>query len=268
MKFVRFLKDNQEFYGVLEGGTVKALKDNFLVEQTYSGEVFDISDLKLLPPVKPRKIIAIGLNYALHAKESGKPVPDEPMIFMVSPSAVIGNEDEVHLQHLEHRTDFEAELAVVIGKQVQNAPKENALSYVFGYTCCNDVSDRTLQKKDGQFTRAKSYPTYKPLGPVIETDLNPNNVEIKLTVNEEVKQHSNTNDLIHDIETLIVKVTEVMTLEPGDIIITGTPSGVGPLKPGDEINLEIEGIGVLKNTVTAITSDHNETTKKDDKVFN
>ncbi|SEN03326.1 2-keto-4-pentenoate hydratase/2-oxohepta-3-ene-1,7-dioic acid hydratase (catechol pathway) [Mesobacillus persicus] len=250
MKYIRFLKNNSECCGVLNGETISALDGNFLSESPkLTGEVFKLSEVKLLPPVNPGQLIAIGLNYALHAKESGKSIPEEPMMFMVSPTAVVADGEEISLPNLEHRIDYEAELAVVIGKQAKDVRKELALEYVFGYTICNDISDRNLQKNDGQFTRAKSFATFKPLGPVIETDLNPNNVEIKLSVNGIVKQQSNTNDLIHDIESLIVKVTEVMTLNPGDIIITGTPSGVGPLKPGDQVAIEIEGIGKLMNNV-------------------
>ncbi|UJL45796.1 fumarylacetoacetate hydrolase family protein [Virgibacillus sp. NKC19-16] len=251
MKYVRFYTNNEVNYGVLEGEKIAKLEGDFIEEKTKKvGEIFNLSDVKLLSPVEPRQIIAIGLNYALHAKESGKPTPDEPMMFMVSPSAVIGEEDSIKLPNLEHRIDYEAELAVVIGKKATNVKKEEALSYVLGYTCGNDVSDRVLQKKDGQFTRAKSYPTFKPLGPVIETEIyDPNNVEIKLSVNGEVKQHSNTNDLIHNVQSLIETVTEVMTLQPGDVILTGTPSGVGALKPGDEVEMEVEGIGTLKNSV-------------------
>ncbi len=250
MKYLRFLKNNLAYFGVLNGETISKLDGDFLTgSPKLTGEVFNLSEAKLLPPVNPGQVIAIGLNYALHAEESGKSIPDEPMIFMVSPTAVVADGEEISLPNLEHRIDYEAELAIVIGKQAKNVKKENALDYVFGYTACNDVSDRNLQKKDGQFTRAKSFATFKPLGPVIETDLNPNNIEIKLSVNEEVKQHSNTNDLIHDIESLIENVTEVMMLNPGDIIITGTPSGVGPLKPGDKVEIEIEGIGKLTNRV-------------------
>lgn len=250
MKYVRFSKDGQDFFGILEGGAISQLDGNFLEGKALpTGESFPLEEVKLLPPVNPGQVIAIGLNYALHAEESGKPIPDEPMMFMVSPTSIIGDGEEILLSNLEHRIDYEAELAIVIGKKAKDVKKEDALSYVFGYTACNDVSDRDLQKKDGQFTRAKSFATFKPLGPAIETDLNPNIVGIKLTVNGEVRQDSNTDDLIHNIESLIEKVTEVMTLNPGDIIITGTPSGVGPLKPGDDIVLEIEGIGKLRNSV-------------------
>jgi 2-keto-4-pentenoate hydratase/2-oxohepta-3-ene-1,7-dioic acid hydratase in catechol pathway len=250
MKYVRFEENLEVKFGVLEGETITQLDGDFLTGTANKlDKTFSKSEVKLLAPVNPGKIIAIGLNYAMHAEESGKPVPEEPMMFMVSPSAVIADGEDIILPNLENRIDYEAEIAVVIGKEAKKVKREEALSYVLGYTINNDVSNRNLQKKDGQFTRAKSFDTFKPLGPVIETDINPNNVGIKLTVNGEVRQDSNTNDLIHDIESLIVKVTEVMTLNPGDVIITGTPSGVGPLKPGDEVVVEIEGIGTLTNKV-------------------
>ncbi|WP_028782145.1 fumarylacetoacetate hydrolase family protein [Thalassobacillus devorans] len=250
MKYVRFKDKDEVMFGIVEGDEIIPLDGDFLQgKPSKLDSTYNLNEVKLLPPVSPGQVVAIGLNYALHAEESGMPIPDEPMMFMVSPTSIIGNEDNVILPNLEHRIDYEAELAVVIGKKAKNVSRDDALSYVFGYTCNNDISDRTLQKKDGQFTRAKSFPTFKPLGPVIETELDPNHVEVKLTINGEVRQHSNTNDLIYKIEDLIVKVTEVMTLNPGDIIITGTPSGVGPLNPGDQIELEIEGIGKLENQV-------------------
>ncbi|SFH02825.1 2-keto-4-pentenoate hydratase/2-oxohepta-3-ene-1,7-dioic acid hydratase (catechol pathway) [Desulfotomaculum arcticum] len=250
MKFTRFSNNGETMYGVLEGEKITRLSGDFLQGNAEKlNEVYSLQDVQLLPPVIPGKIIAIGLNYVKHAEESNKPIPEEPMMFMVSPSAVVGQDDQVILPTLDHRIDYEAELAIVIGQEAKGVKKDEALSFVFGYTCANDISDRDLQKKDIQYTRAKSFHTFKPLGPVIETSLDPNNVEIKLFINGDVRQHSNTNDLIHNVETIIEKVTEVMTLYPGDVILSGTPSGVGPLHPGDLIEVTIEGIGVLKNTV-------------------
>ncbi|MFJ5768919.1 fumarylacetoacetate hydrolase family protein [Psychrobacillus sp. NPDC093180] len=250
MKYIRFKKDEKVLYGILNGDEIAQLADDFLVDdQTMTGSTYRLDSVNILPPVEPGKIIAIGLNYKEHAEESGKPVPDEPMMFMVSPSAVIGQNDAIKLPTKEHRIDYEAELAIVIGKTATHVKHEEALDYVFGYTINNDVSDRNLQKKDGQFTRAKSFQTFKPLGPVIENNLNPNNVNISLYVNGVTRQQSNTNDLIHDVESIIVNITEVMTLNPGDVILTGTPSGVAPLKEGDTVEIEIEGIGRLVNIV-------------------
>ncbi|RFU65171.1 fumarylacetoacetate hydrolase family protein [Peribacillus glennii] len=252
MKYIRFSKNDEVMYGIIEGETITRLNGDFMSGEAQPlDETFSLGDVRTLPPVMPGQVVGIGLNYALHAEETGKPLPEEPMMFMVSPTSIIGDGDKITLPTLEHRIDYEVELTIVIGKQAHKVKKGDALSYVFGYTISNDISDRDLQQKDGQYTRAKSYATFKPLGPVIETELDPDNVQLKTTVNGEVRQHSNTNDLIHDVRSIIETVTDVMTLNPGDIIITGTPSGVGPLQPGDEIVMEIQGIGTLRNSVSA-----------------
>ncbi|QAS53609.1 fumarylacetoacetate hydrolase family protein [Halobacillus litoralis] len=250
MKYLRFQTSGEVCFGLLEGETITQLKGDYLKGAIEKSSVtYDLDEVTLLPPVEPSQVIGIGLNYALHAEETGKPLPEEPMMFMVSPSAVIADGEKIELPNMDHRIDYEAELAVVIGKEAKHVTKEDALSYVFGYTMGNDISNRHLQKKDGQFTRAKSFATFKPLGPAIETELDPNRTGIKLSLNGNIKQQSNTSDLIHSVEDLLVKVTEVMTLKPGDVILTGTPSGVGPLSPGDQVEIEIEGIGKLTNAV-------------------
>lgn len=251
MKLVRFIVNGRESNGILEGSQIIELEQSFLINNSEkSGKIFELSDVELLPPVVPEKVIVIGLNYVKHAEEVNKPVPEEPMIFMVSPTAIIAHQEEIKIPFLDHETHFEAELTIVIGKEAKNVRKESAKEYILGYTIANDVSDRTLQRKDIQFTRAKSYDTFKPLGPLIETSIDPNNLGIKLKLNGDTKQDSNTNDLVFNVEELIEKVSTVMTLNPGDIILTGTPSGVGPLKPGDHIMIEIEGIGKLENKVS------------------
>ncbi|WP_173917554.1 fumarylacetoacetate hydrolase family protein [Halobacillus sp. Marseille-Q1614] len=250
MKYIRFRKDEEIYYGVLKGNSITQLEGDYINGETRPlSTEFSLNEVEVLTPVDPGQVIGIGLNYELHAEETGKPIPEEPMMFMASPSAVVAHNTDIELPALDHRIDYEAELVIVIGKEAKNVTKEEAYFYIFGYTVGNDVSDRNLQKKDGQFTRAKSFPTFKPLGPVIETELDPNNTPIKLKLNGEVKQQSNTNDLIHDIAELVAKVTEVMTLQPGDVIYTGTPSGVGPLSPGDVVEAEVGGIGVLRNQV-------------------
>ncbi|MGP4077667.1 fumarylacetoacetate hydrolase family protein [Halobacillus sp. K22] len=250
MKYIRYRKEGTIHYGALEGDTITRLDGNYIegpVQKLSTGD--SLGEVEVLAPTEPRQLLAIGLNYALHAEEQGKPLPEEPMMFMLSPTAVIGQNAGITLPTEDHRIDYEAELAVVIGKEAKDVTKEEALSYVLGYTCGNDISDRDLQKKDIQYTRAKSYATFKPLGPVIETELDPSHTQIKLTLNGEVKQDSNTSDLIHNVEELLAEVTKVMTLQPGDVLMTGTPSGVGPLSPGDELEIEIEGIGKLRNYV-------------------
>lgn len=250
MKFLRFLANNEEKFGYLEGNKIMELKENFLINPTdRTGNQFNLEEVKLLAPVKPGKVVAIGLNYVKHAEEVNKPLPEEPMIFMVSNTAIIGPDEEIRLHDQEHETHFEAELVVVIGKEAKGVKQEDALEYVFGYTCGNDISDRYLQRRDVQYTRAKSFDTYKPLGPVIETELNPNQLDITLRQNGVVKQQANTNDFVFGVEELIEAITSVMTLYPGDVIYTGTPSGVGPIQPGDKLEIEIEGIGVLSNHV-------------------
>lgn len=237
----------------MEDEEIIELNEDFLINKTSkTGQKYKLKDVKVLSPVKPGKVIVIGLNYSKHAKEVNKPVPEEPMIFMVSPSAIIAHNEDIEIPFLKHDTHFEAELTIVIGKKAKNIKKKDALNYIFGYTIANDVSDRNLQKKDGQFTRAKSYDTFKPLGPIIKSDIDPNSLEIKLTVNGDVKQHSNTNDFVFNTEKLIEEITSVMTLNPGDIILTGTPSGVGSLKPGDQVDIDIKGIGRLTNKVTSV----------------
>lgn len=256
MKYIRFSINGVEKYGILDNKEVIELKENFLENKiNKTGIKYMLKDIEIQSPVRPGKIIVIGLNYIEHAQEVNVAIPEEPMMFMVSPSSIIAHNEEIEIPFLEHDTHYEAELAIVIGKKTEKIKKEDALNYIFGYTIANDVSDRNLQKKDIQLTRAKSYNTFKPLGPIIETDINPNNLEIKLTLNGDVKQHSNTKNLVFNIENLIEKISSVMTLNPGDIILTGTPAGVGSLKPDDQVNIEIEGIGMLTNKVKSINND-------------
>jgi 2-keto-4-pentenoate hydratase/2-oxohepta-3-ene-1,7-dioic acid hydratase in catechol pathway len=250
MKFVRYEENGYISYGMLEGNEIIKIEGSILGEYQVTGQRSSLDKAKLLAPITPGKIVAIGLNYKKHAEEVNKPLPEEPMMFLVSPTAVIGPGDSIQLVNPENKTDHEGELAIVIGKRASEVSIEDALSYVLGYTCCNDVSDRPLQKKDGQFTRAKSFATYKPLGPVIVTDINPDDAPIRVRVNGEVRQDSNTSDMIFNTAEVISFVSHVMALEPGDVIITGTPSGVAPLKDGDRVEVEIEGIGSLMNTVT------------------
>jgi len=250
MKIVQFLENDYKSYGILEGNEVVKVDGSIFGDVRMTNQRIPLSQINLVAPIDPGKIIAIGLNYKMHAEEVNKPLPSEPMMFMVSPTAVIGQDESIELVNPENRNDHEAELAIVIGKTADHVTKEEALDYVLGYTCCNDISDRVIQKSDGQFTRAKSYATYKPLGPVISTDINPDNVDIKLTINGEIKQDSNTNDMIFSTAEIISFVSKAIRLEPGDVIITGTPSGVSPLKDGDVVEVEIEGIGKLTNKVT------------------
>ncbi|EKF20440.1 fumarylacetoacetate hydrolase family protein [Nitratireductor pacificus] len=249
MKIVRFSHQGAASYGLLEGDAVAVLSRPPFDGIEKTGEVLPLDAVSLLAPVTPSKLVCVGLNYTLHAEESGVPVPEEPMLFMCAPSAIIADGEEIQLDSSTDRIDFEAEIGIVVGRKARNVAADDVADYIFGYTCANDVSNRVLQKKDGQFTRAKSFDTYKPVGPCIETDLDPDNVDIKLWQNGELRQSSNTNDMIFSTARIFEFVSGIMTLEPGDLIITGTPSGVGPMASGDEIVIEIEKIGRLRSVV-------------------
>jgi 2-keto-4-pentenoate hydratase/2-oxohepta-3-ene-1,7-dioic acid hydratase in catechol pathway len=216
----------------------------------FTGTRYQLADVRLLAPVVPGKVVAIGRNYAAHAQEMGNEIPAEPIIFLKPSTSVIGPSDAiVRPVSLSERVDFEGELAVVIGKIARHLPEDRALDAVFGYTCANDVSARDLQAKDGQWARAKGFDTFCPLGPWIETELDPADLEITTTVNGEQRQHSRTSLLLHHIPALLSFVTAVMTLLPGDVLLTGTPEGVGPLQRDDQVSVTIEGIGTLTNRV-------------------
>ncbi|MFH0900259.1 MAG: fumarylacetoacetate hydrolase family protein [Pseudomonadota bacterium] len=199
----------------------------------------------------PSKIVGVGLNYRAHAKEMGKPLPSEPLIFLKPPSALVGNGEAIVRPNGYARVDFEGELGIVIGKKCRRISRHQALDYVAGYTCVNDVTVRELQTRDVQYTRAKGFDSFCPVGPVIATSLNPVNLAIQTRVNGIVRQGGSSADLIFDVPTLIEFISGVMTLQPGDLIASGTPPGVGPLFPGDVVEVEIEGIGVLRNPVVA-----------------
>jgi 2-keto-4-pentenoate hydratase/2-oxohepta-3-ene-1,7-dioic acid hydratase in catechol pathway len=200
--------------------------------------------------INPTKIIAIGLNYLDHAKELKMSIPYYPLIFMKPPTSVIGNGDAIILPPQTKELNYEGELAVVIKEKARNVSKDKARRFIAGYTCANDVTARDLQRIDGQWTRAKSFDTFSPLGPRIVSDIDPKNLSIITRVNGAVKQNSNTKNMIFDVFELVSFVSEIMTLLPGDVIITGTPPGVGAIEVGDVVEVEIEGIGVLKNIVT------------------
>jgi 2-keto-4-pentenoate hydratase/2-oxohepta-3-ene-1,7-dioic acid hydratase in catechol pathway len=217
-----------------------------------TGSRYPLADVRLLAPVLPSKVVAIGRNYADHARELGNEVPDDPIIFLKPSTAVVGQRDPiVYPAQLSERVDFEGELAVVIGRLCRQVPPERVGEVIFGYTCANDVTARDLQAKDGQWARAKGFDTFCPLGPWIETDIDPADLELTTIVNGEIRQNSRTSLLLHNVTALVAYVSAVMTLLPGDVLLTGTPAGVGPLKDGDEVSVTIEGIGTLTNGVTS-----------------
>ena len=206
--------------------------------------------MKLLEPIRPSKIVCVGRNYREHAAELGNKMPDEPLLFLKAPSAIVYSGDEIVLPGASQQVEHEGELGVVIGRIARNiASDEDPLSYVLGYTCVNDVTARDLQRKDVQFTRGKSFDTFCPVGPWIETDIDPANVAVETRLNGEVKQKGNTADMAFPVAFLIRYISEIMTLYPGDLIATGTPAGVSRMKPGDIVEVEVAGIGILHNRV-------------------
>ena len=246
-------------FGVVEGidengipaadATVEILESHPFGELKTTGESVALTDVRLLPPMTPTKIIGIGKNYADHAAEMGGEVPAEPVCFLKPSTSLIGSGDAIRLPWQSEHVEHEVELAVVISRIARNVGVEEALDYVLGYTIANDVSARDIQKKDGQWTRAKGFDTFLPLGPWIATHVNPFKLDLKTTVNDEVKQSSNTDLLVRDVATLVSWCSEAMTLLPGDVILTGTPAGVSPIVDGDVVTCSIAGIGELINTV-------------------
>jgi 2-keto-4-pentenoate hydratase/2-oxohepta-3-ene-1,7-dioic acid hydratase in catechol pathway len=252
MKIVRFRHGGDDRYGAIEGERILPL-DGPIEALTLTTGAASIarSEVRLLAPVRPSKIVAIGLNYADHAAEGNREPPKEPMLFIKPSTAVIGAGDEILYPPQTVNLHHEGELAIVIGKTAHNVPQRDARQYVLGYTCANDVTARDLQRRDVQFTRGKGFDTFAPLGPWIVTDLDPSNLALETRVNGEVRQKSRTSELIFNCDYLLSFISEVMTLLPGDVISTGTPAGVGPMQIGDVVEVEIEQIGCLINTIAA-----------------
>jgi len=251
MRIVRYSHDGQMSFGVLEGETIAAITPHPFAPFEYSGERLAPDEVRLLAPVLPTKVVAVGKNYADHAKEMGDDVPEEPIIFLKPSTSVVGPGDPIIYPAGVDRVDFEGELAVIVGKMARRLDEATALQVVLGFTCANDVTARNLQASDGQWTRAKGFDTFCPLGPWIETDLDSSDLAVRTLVNDEPRQSSRTSMLVTSVARLLTFISGVMTLLPGDVILTGTPAGIGPLSPGDRVAVEIEGIGVLTNRVVA-----------------
>jgi 2-keto-4-pentenoate hydratase/2-oxohepta-3-ene-1,7-dioic acid hydratase in catechol pathway len=249
MRIVRFSYKDRIAFGVLEEETISVLRYTPFSKIILSGEKIPFNKVRLLSPSQPSKLILVGLNYRDHARELEMKIPQEPVIFLKPPTTVIGHNNTIIYPQGVTRLDYEAELALVIKKQAKNILPAKASQYILGYTCLNDVTCRDLQKKDGQWTRAKSFDTFCPIGPWVETDCDPGSLLITLRLNKVSKQNSSTRNFIFPVEKLVSFISGIMTLYPGDIISTGTPAGVGPMKPGDKVEVEIEGIGTLANTV-------------------
>ena len=251
MKIVRFRHESIDRYGVLAGDAVRELRGDPFRALAPTGAVFPLDRVRLLSPCLPSKVVAVGLNYAAHAREIRMAPPPEPILFLKPSSAVIGPGDSIVYPPGVGRLDPEAELAAVIGTAARNVPVSEAGGHIFGFTCLNDVTARDLQARDKQWTRSKSFDTFCPIGPWIETEIDPGNLAVRLRVNGETRQDSTTARLIFPVAELVSFISSVMTLVPGDVIATGTPSGIAPVGIGDVVEVEIEGIGVLQNMVVA-----------------
>ncbi|WP_422447260.1 fumarylacetoacetate hydrolase family protein [Thermoanaerobacterium sp. DL9XJH110] len=249
MKIVRFKHGTDVKYGVVESGNVQEINGDIFAEIHKGKNVYGLADVRLLSPVEPSKVVCVGKNYREHAFEMGEEVPEEPVIFLKPPTAVIGPEEGILCPEMSSRVDYEGELAVVIRNKCRNVPPQDVRRHILGYTCGNDVTARDLQKKDGQWTRAKSFDTFCPLGPWIETELDPEDLKIQTFLNGELRQSSTTKMMITPVYELVSFISRIMTLLPGDVIMTGTPEGIGPMRRGDVVEVEIEGIGKLKNRV-------------------
>ena len=249
MRLARFRYGDRISTGTLEDDVVRPLRGTFFEDPVPAGETLLLTEVRLLAPIIPSKVVCVGRNYVEHAKELGSDIPEEPLLFMKPSTAVIGPNDPIRLPPESDRVDHEGELAVVMGRPCRRVSEEEAPKYVLGYTCGNDVTARDLQKKDGQWTRAKGFDSFCPLGPWVETELDPGDLQIATRVNGETRQRARTSNMIFRPEALISYVSQAMTLLPGDVILTGTPAGVGPLSPRDSVEVEVEGIGVLSNEV-------------------
>ncbi|MGI5849076.1 MAG: fumarylacetoacetate hydrolase family protein [Christensenellales bacterium] len=249
MKILRADKNGQAFYAALLGEKLKRINGLPYDNVVYTGEEYRLSDVKLLSPCEPSKIIAVGLNYARHARELKEQLTGTPVLFLKPPTSLLAHGQDIVYPHVSSRVDYEAELAVVIKKSCKQVSVHDALDYVFGYTALNDVTARDLQKADGQWTRAKSFDTFCPVGPYIDTGYDPSSKRVMSVLNGVVKQDARTDDMLFGVAELISFISECMTLLPGDIIATGTPEGIGPMQKGDVIEIKIEGLMTLQNNV-------------------
>ena len=258
MRICRFIdpETQRPRFGMLEDGAIYALKGE-LSEENLSVEgaepVVSLEEARLLAPLEPSKVVCVGRNYKEHAAELGNTMPTEPLLFLKAPSAIIGQGDTILLPRQSERVEHEGELAVVIGRRCRAVPEgEDPLAYVLGYACVNDVTARDLQRKDVQFTRAKSFDTFCPVGPYIVTGLDPTDLLVETRVNGDVRQSGRTSAMAFPVPFLIRYISQVMTLNPGDLIATGTPAGVGPLLDGDTVEVSVEGVGTLRNQVKSL----------------
>jgi 2-keto-4-pentenoate hydratase/2-oxohepta-3-ene-1,7-dioic acid hydratase in catechol pathway len=249
MLIARYQSPAGPAYGLVVDGYIQPLEGDVFGSFAPSGARLPLSTVSLLAPVSPSKVVAIGLNYLDHVHEHGNRPPDEPVIFLKSPGSVAAPGEHIVLPPNGHRIDYEGELALIIGRQARHVPPDRAYDYILGCTCSADISDRDLQRRDGQWARAKSFDTFTPLGPWIAVGLGYDDLHITTRLNGQVRQDSRTSNMLFDVGTLIHVISSCMTLYPGDVIMTGTPAGVGPLCPGDVLEITVEGVGTLKNPV-------------------
>ena len=252
MKFVRFEYNKEVYEGVVDSDEIQVIKGSFLNDYEVSAEKCSISDVRFLPPVIPTKIVCVGQNYLGHIEEIGVPVPKEPVLFLKPPSSLIGHEDPIIYARDANRIDYEGELAIVIKHKMKGVNETDTLNYVLGYSCFNDVTERDIQRKDPYFLNlAKGFDSFGPFGPYVVTDIDPNDLMVKTYLNGEIKQQDNTKNCVFNVQQVLSFISKYITLYPGDVVITGTPRGISPMKPGDTVEVEIEMIGTLRNTVQA-----------------
>jgi 2-keto-4-pentenoate hydratase/2-oxohepta-3-ene-1,7-dioic acid hydratase in catechol pathway len=245
----RFQKGDDIFYAKVVDGEIYRVCGDVFGSPSFDKKPVKLKGLRTLAPVAPSKIIAVGLNYADHARERGKPLPKEPLFWLKATTSLIPDGGKIEIPFPSHRTDYEAELAVVIGRRVRNVTPASAARYILGYTSALDISDRTIQDSESQWARAKSFDTFTPLGPYVETKIDPHGLNIQLFQNGQLRQNSNTRELIFNCYSLLSFVSTNMTLLPGDVLLTGTPSGVGPISSGDRLEVRIQGLSPLVNAV-------------------
>jgi 2-keto-4-pentenoate hydratase/2-oxohepta-3-ene-1,7-dioic acid hydratase in catechol pathway len=245
----RFQKDDEVFYAKVVEGELFRLRGDVFGSPSFERKPTPRKGVKTLVPVVPSKIIAVGLNYADHVREMGRELPREPLIWLKATTSLLPDGGKIEIPFREHRTDFEAELAIVIGRKIRSVSPTQASRYIFGYTTSQDISDRTIQKAESQWARCKSFDTFTPLGPLVETKIDPNELTIQLFQNGQLRQNSNTRELIFKPAELVSFISKNLTLLPGDVILTGTPGGVGPIQSGDKLEVRIQGLAPLVNVV-------------------
>lgn len=245
----RFQKGDEIFHAKVADGELFKLRGDVFGSPSFDKKPTPIKGVRTLVPVQPSKIIAVGLNYADHARETGKPLPKEPLFWIKATTSLLPDGGKIEIPFPEHRTDYEAELAIVIGRRIRNVTATAASRYILGYTAAQDISDRHIQASDGQWCRCKSFDTFTPLGPYIETKLDPHELSIQLFQNGQLRQNSNTSQLIFNCYQLVSFISTNLTLLPGDVILTGTPSGIGRIQSGDRLEVRIQGLAPLVNTV-------------------